>query len=87
MFRCQRKCRRFEPDYPLHFMYNVKDSDNNLRGRANSLSQAMEMAKLIDEFVTISGPNFEVCGLFGVDSIDSGICPDGVAYTWKKRRD
>ncbi len=87
MFRCQRKCRRFEPDYPLHFMYNVKDSDGDLRGRASTLSQAMEMAKLIDEFVTISGPNFEVCGLFGVDSIDSGICPDGVAYTWKKRRD
>jgi len=45
---------------------------------------AMEMAKLIDEFVTISGPGFEVCGIFGVDSVENGVCPDGIAYDWNK---
>lgn len=84
MFRCQRKCRRFEPDYPLHFMYNVKDSDGDLRGRASTLSQAMEMAKLIDEFVTITNGTIEIVGIFGVDSVENGVCPDGVAYDWNK---
>jgi predicted dehydrogenase len=29
-------------------------------------------------------PDFEVCGCFGVDSIQNGLCPDGVAYDWNK---
>jgi hypothetical protein len=36
------------------------------------------------EFVTITGPDFEVCGIFGVDSIQDGKCPDGIAYDWNK---
>jgi hypothetical protein len=44
----------------------------------------MEHAKLMNEFVTIKSNDFEVCGMFGVDSIVDGKCPDGVAYTWNK---
>ena len=65
-------------------MYKVTDKEGFLRGRAKDLSMAMEMAKLIDEFVTISGPGFEVCGIFGVDSVENGVCPDGIAYDWNK---
>jgi hypothetical protein len=50
-----------------------------------SLNEAMEYAKSINEFVTITGNGFEVVGLFGVDSIKDGICPDGVAYDWNKK--
>jgi hypothetical protein len=49
-----------------------------------SLALAMEHAKLMNEFVTIKSNDFEVCGMFGVDSIVDGKCPDGVAYTWNK---
>ena len=87
MFRCQRKCRRFEPDYPLHLMYKVIDEAGHLRGRAKTLEQAMQMAKLMEEFVTITNGSLEICGVFGVDSVERGVCPDGIAYTWKKRRD
>jgi hypothetical protein len=48
------------------------------------LDSAMEHAKLLNEFVTIKGDGFEVCGRFGVDSIVDGKCPDGVAYDWNK---
>lgn len=49
-----------------------------------NLELAMACAKTLDRFVTIVGPDFEVCGLFGVDSVRDGLCPDGVKYDWNK---
>lgn len=49
-----------------------------------SLDDAMFMAKKMNEFVSIKGADFEVCGKFGVDSVVDGKCPDGVAYDWDK---
>lgn len=49
-----------------------------------SLELAMARAKTMDRFVTIVGPDFEVCGRFGVDSVQNGLCPDGVKYDWNK---
>jgi len=49
-----------------------------------TLDEAMHTAKTMNEFVTITGPDFEVCGMFGVDSVKDGKCPDGVAYDWNK---
>ena len=49
-----------------------------------SLDEAMAHAKFTNEFVTIKGPDFEVCGKFGVDAVINGKCPDGVAYDWNK---
>ena len=52
----------------------------------DTLSLAMEYAKELGVLVNIRSFNFEVVGIFGVDSIKEGVCPDGVEYTWKKRR-
>ena len=49
-----------------------------------TLSEAMDYAKTVNEFVTIQGPDFEVVGRFGVDSVRNGKCPDGIAYDWNK---
>lgn len=49
-----------------------------------TLDSAMQAAKAVGFFVTIKGPEFEVCGIFGVDSVKNGKCPDGVAYDWNK---
>jgi hypothetical protein len=49
-----------------------------------SLDQAMAHAKALNEFVSIVGPNFEICGKFGVDSVKDGLCPDGIVYDWNK---
>ena len=49
-----------------------------------NLELAMACAKTLDRFVTIVGPDFEVCGKFGVDTVKNGVCPDGVAYDWNK---
>ena len=59
-------------------MYKIKDLE------FIDLMEAMAHAKSINEFVTIKGPDFEVCGKFGVDSVANGKCPDGVAYDWNK---
>jgi hypothetical protein len=48
------------------------------------LKSAMAHAQQLDRFVTITGPDFEVCGRFGVDTVEHGVCPDGVAYDWSK---
>ena len=49
-----------------------------------TLDEAMIFSKTVGSFVTIKGPDFEVCGIFGVDSIKDGLCPDGVKYDWNK---
>ena len=49
-----------------------------------TLSEAMNLAKHMNEFVTIKGQDFEIVGMFGVDSIKEGVCPDGVKYDWNK---
>jgi hypothetical protein len=50
------------------------------------LTQAMNWAKVLGEFVTIKINGMELVGVFGADSIKDGKCPDGVEYSWKKRR-
>ena len=63
-------------------MYKVVGKEESFK--VLTLSEAMNVAKSLNEFVTISGPDFEVVGLFGVDSIVDGVCPDGVKYDWNK---
>lgn len=48
------------------------------------LESAMAHARVLDQFVTIKGPDFEVCGRVGVDTVKDGVCPDGVKYDWNK---
>ena len=70
-------------------MYNViwTDVDGVIYDREfDNLGPAMDWAKILDRFVTIKCDGMEVVGLFGVDSIQDGTCPDGVKYDWKKRR-
>jgi hypothetical protein len=63
-------------------MYKVKGKTATFD--VMSLDEAMHTAKVMNEFVTITGLDFEVCGMFGVDSIKDGVCPDGVKYDWNK---
>jgi len=49
-----------------------------------TLDEAMSTAKAMNEFVTIKCADYEIVGMFGVDSVVNGKCPDGVAYDWNK---
>jgi hypothetical protein len=49
-----------------------------------TLAEAMNVAKSMNEFVSIQGPDFEIVGMFGVDAVKDGVCPDGVKYDWDK---
>jgi len=50
-----------------------------------SLDMAMDYAKTLDMFVVIKGSDgLEIAGKFGVDSVEHGKTPDGIAYTWNK---
>ena len=51
-----------------------------------TLTQALDWAKILGKFVTINVNGMELVGKFGADSIVDGKCPDGIDYTWKKRR-
>lgn len=59
-------------------MFKVKDLE------FADLAGAMDYAKSLNEFVTITGDGFEVCGMFGVDSVKDGKTPDGATYDWNK---
>ena len=65
-------------------MYEVKGK--TVTFNVMTLDEAMHTAKVMNEFVTIKGKEFELVGMFGADSIKDGKCPDGVDYTWMKRR-
>ena len=65
-------------------MYKVKSKTKKVE--VMSLEEAMKLAKEINELVTIEGHGIEIIGLFGVDFVLEGKCPDGSEYTWKKRR-
>jgi hypothetical protein len=68
-------------------MWLVKDSDGHVRGKNKDLTIAIEMAKYIDEFVTITDGTTEIVGKFGVDAVENKILPDGESYNWTMRRD
>ena len=57
---------------------------NEIEKEFATLDLAMEYSKTLDAFVVIKGGGFEVAGKFGVDSIENGKTPDGIAYTWNK---
>ena len=63
-------------------MYKV--IDKNKETEFANLGLAMAFAKELNVFVTIQGGEFEIVGVFGVDSIEDGVCPDGVKYDWNK---
>lgn len=65
-------------------MYEVISKNGLPLNSYPTLDDAMSFAKTVGAFVNIKGPDFEVCGMFGVDSIKEGICPDGVKYDWNK---
>ena len=64
-------------------MYKVIRNEKEVE-RFITLNEAMAFAKSLGTFVTIKGPDLEVVGKFGVDSIVDGRCPDGVTYDWNK---
>jgi hypothetical protein len=66
-------------------MYSIKLGNVEL-DRFITLGEAMSYAKTVNAFVTIKHNDFEVVGRFGADSIKDGKCPDGIDYTWMKRR-
>ena len=63
-------------------MYKVIDKETETEFA--NLDLAMAFAKELNVFVTIQGGDIEIVGVFGVDSIKDGICPDGVKYDWNK---
>jgi hypothetical protein len=65
-------------------MYNVISKSGLTLNACPTLDQAMSFAKTVGMFVTIKGEDFEVCGIFGVDSVKNGKCPDGADYDWNK---
>jgi hypothetical protein len=70
-------------------MYKVLWKDTAGRGceeEVKDLSEAMAFAKELGILVTINGGGMEIVGKFGADEIKDGLLPDGVDYTWKKRR-
>jgi hypothetical protein len=59
-------------------VYKVKEKE------FESLDLAMQYAKTLNEFIVIKSKDFEICGMFGVDSVKDGKTPDGVVYDWNK---
>lgn len=51
-----------------------------------ALTLTETLRKAGNSFVTMVSENPNSVGKPGVDTIKDGVCPDGVAYSWVKRR-
>jgi hypothetical protein len=70
-------------------MYKVNWNDTAGRGcveEVKDLSEALSFAKELGILVTINGNGMEIVGVFGADSINNGLLPNGDKYGWYKRR-
>ena len=70
-------------------MYKVNWKDTAGRGcveEVKDLSEALAFATELGIPVTINGGGMEIVGVFGADSIDNGLLPNGDRYSWYKRR-
>jgi hypothetical protein len=65
-------------------MYKVISKNGLPLNEFDTLDNAMAFAKIVGVFVTIKSADFEIVGMFGVDAVKDGVCPDGVAYDWDK---
>ena len=65
-------------------MYEVKGKE--ITFNVMTLDEAIHTAKIMNEFVSIKSKEFELVGVFGSDSIEEGLLPNGLTYDWKKRR-
>lgn len=65
-------------------MYEVKGK--TVTFNVMTLTEALHVAKVMNEFVTIKSKDYELVGIFGQDSVQEGLLPNGDSYTWKKRR-
>lgn len=52
----------------------------------DALSVSEQFRKRGMRFVTMVSEDPNSIGKPGVDSVENGLCPDGVEYSWKKRR-
>lgn len=66
-------------------MWNVKGA--KVTFVTMTLEEAMHAARAMNEFVTITGPDYEIVGKFGVDAVENATLPNGESYTWTMRRD
>jgi hypothetical protein len=66
-------------------MYKVTSNDVTL-DVFETLTEAMNFAKYLGIYVVIYGPEYEVCGMFGVDGVKDNLLPNGNRYEWMKRR-
>lgn len=55
-------------------------------GLIDALAMAKRFRDLGMTFVTMVAQDPNCVGKMGVDSIEDGMCPDGVEYSWRKRR-
>jgi hypothetical protein len=66
-------------------MYKVIGKDETLK--VLTLAEAMNVARHMNEFVTITDGTTEIVGHFGVDAVEDKVLPDGSSYDWTMRRD
>ena len=71
-------------------VYWTEDFDKAYSANFDNLSDALRATETLRKknlkFVTMVSEDTGNIGKPGVDSVRDGKCPDGVAYSWTKRR-
>jgi hypothetical protein len=77
----------------MYCVYHIEGSEEGLIPVATFYTQLTEalnwsedLRKQGFQFVTMVSENPDVVGKPGVDAVENGVCPDGVEYSWVKRR-
>lgn len=75
----------------IYKIYFTMENGEPAQQELPTLTQALKCAELHRRqgmrFVTMACENVDQVGKLGVDSVENGNTPDGVEYSWVKRRD
>ena len=72
--------------FKVYWTYGDETYSTDFDSMTDALAECERLRKHGRRFVTMVSENIDQIGKMGVDTVVDGLCPDGIAYSWTKRR-
>jgi len=72
--------------FKVYWSYAKEAYSEDFDSMTEALAHCEFLRKSGRRFVTMVSENADQVGKMGVDTVVDGLCPDGIAYSWTKRR-
>ena len=72
--------------FKVYWSYAKEAYSRDFVSMTDALAECESLRKHGRRFVTMVSEHADQVGYPGVDAVVNGVCPDGVEYSWTKRR-